>query len=138
MIIIVNVLCPAVHRGRRGGNQNLSISSSYNKSFPLCHHFPIQKNTFTNLLHQCHLLPSHLFPTAMPPYSPCTLFHIPPASTRRSLSNYPHVTIKCSASSPAPLSHITHLSSIIILHLFLSSNNTAEPVLSLNSNLTTF
>ena len=113
MMIMVHVLCPAVHGG--GWDPNLSIGSPYNKSFLLCH-FPIQymhlhtsSNSVTYFLHtfsqqQC-LLPS---------YSPCTLFHIPPATLQpltyhRSLSNSPHIIIKCSTSSPALLSHYTPL-----------------------------
>ena len=117
--------------------------------------YPIH-NTFTNLLHHSVTFslipfptPPTLFSTAMLPYPPCTLIHIPPA-TRQPLkfcschlpapinsSQIPHVTNKCSTSSPAPLLHITKPSSIILLHLILSSNNPAEPVLSLKSNLTT-
>ena len=67
------------------------------------------------------------------PYNSAHLIHqyppIPP--------NYPHVNSKCSTSYPASLSHITHLSSIIILHLFFYSNKPAKPVLSLNCCLTT-
>ena len=87
-------------------------------------------------------LPPHLFPSAILPYPPCTLIHIPPATLLpvkfcsphvpkpTNSSQIPHVTNKCSTSSPAPLSHIAQLSSKIILHLILSSNNPAEPVLS--------
>ena len=109
MIIIVHVLCPAVHRGGRRGDQNPPISYPYNKPFSATLPYPMH-NTFTHLLHHSHLLPPHLFPTAMPPYPPCTVFHIPPAptiqltsagNTHRSLSNFPHkfptVSNKCSS-----------------------------------------
>ena len=70
MIIIVHVQCPAVYRGRRGWDQSQSISSPYNKSFSATTSL---SNTFTHLLHQCHLLTPQPFPTAMPSYPPCTL-----------------------------------------------------------------
>ena len=129
--------------GGGGGDQNLSISSPFLPSQPPLP-YPIH-NTFTHLLHQCHLFPPYLFPTAMQPYPPCTLpyssshYNSPHLihHTHRSLSNYPQVTIKCSTSFPAPLSHITPR---IYTHFtfLLSSNNPAEPVLSLNNSLTIY
>ena len=84
----------------------------------------------------------------MPPYPPLHTLpysssHFPAPITLRTISAIPTylsqipVINKCSTSSPSPLPHITHLSSIIILHLFLTSNNPAEPVFSLKSSLTT-
>ena len=103
-------------------------------------------NTFTHLFHHNVIYSLHTFSKQQyhltllaqssiflqPFSSPYNSFHL--LCTNRFLS---HVTNKCSTSSPSPLSHITHLSSIIISHLFLSSNNPAELVFSLNSSLTT-
>ena len=124
----------------REGNQNPSINSPYNKFFLLCHHFHIQY-----IIHSptssitVSLTPSTPFPNSnviLPslPTLPYSSSHSPAPTilltsssrTYQSLSNSPHISNKCSTSSPTPLSHITHLSSIIILHHFLSSNNPAK------------
>ena len=62
----------------------------------------------------------------------------PTLSSSSSLSpwNSLHLTRKCSTSSTSPLPHSMHLSSSVILHLFLSSNNPADPVRSRNLHLT--
>ena len=61
-----------------------------------------------------------------------TILHITRAPA--DLSQIPHNPPR--KEPHPPLSHITHHLSLTILHLFLSSNNPAEPVLSLNRNLT--
>ena len=97
---------PAVHRGEKEGDQNLSISSPYNKYFLLRHHFPIQYIThsptssisvphnslYTFSQEQCHLtLLAHSSIFLQPlPYPPYTLFHIPPATTLPSLHTLPY------------------------------------------------
>ena len=143
------MLCPAVHRrgrGREGTEIRLLALHTTNPSF--------SANTFlSNIIHsptssQCHsvtpfpnsnaTLPSlHTLQYSSSHFPGPTILLTSSASTHQSLSNSPHVTNKYSTSSPVPLSHITNLSSIIILHLFLSPNNPAEPVLSVNSSLTT-
>ena len=140
------MLCPADYIRGRGRDQNPSISSLYNKSFLLCHHFPIQyKKTkkhsptssisVTYSIHtifqqQCNLTLLAHSSIFLQPLQFCSPH--PPVPTDP--PQIPTQTNKCSAS-PALDSHIT---SIIILHHFLSSNNPAEPVFSLNSSLKTY
>ena len=119
-------------KGEIDGEQNTYISSTTNNFFSattLNQYVTYSPSSTINVLLLC------LYPTAMTPFSSCSLFHIPQASlsshspalpfcwshllsTYRSLSNSPHITNKCSTYSPAPQSHITHFSSLIILHLF--------------------
>ena len=109
MVIIQHALCPAVHRRGRGGDQ----ISPYNKSFLLCHHFPIQYITQSPTSSiTVPILHPHIFQTAMQPYPPCTLFHIPPATFQPLQFSSPH--------SPVPTnpSQIPHASPINIILAF--------------------
>ena len=123
---------------KREEDQYPTTTYPYNNCFLLCHHLPNQYNTHT-LLHPPSSVTYALqlfSPTAMPPFPPHPLCKIHPTTSCRSLSSSPQPTRKWATSSPTLLSHITHLSSLTILHLFLSSNNPAESVRSLNSNFT--
>ena len=126
--MITNSAC-TVQREREGG-PNPFLSSPYNKFFLFrLPHFDIQYTIHPPTSSITVSLLPHLFPTAMPPYPPCTLFHIPPATLQplqfysphlpvpTDPSQIHHVTNKCSTASPAPLSHITHLS----LSFYISS-----------------
>ena len=116
----------------------------YNNCYLLCHIYP------TNTLHTqppppslCYIYPLPLFPTAIPPFASRPLSKIHPtilqlpqfcthSTAPSNLSQIPHSTPR---NEPHPPLHIIYLSSLTILHL-LSSNNPAEPVPCLNSNLT--
>ena len=75
--------------------------------------------------------PSYPFTHSSAPTIPLIL------SRSRHLYQTPHTPIQNAlTSSTFPPLHSTHLSSSTILHLFLSSNNPAEPDLNRNLNLT--
>ena len=142
------MLCRAVHRGwgRRGTKSVhlLSIQQILPSLPPVP--YPLH-NTFPSSSITVSFIPSTPFPNRMPPYPPCTLFHssssLHPYNSTYLICQYPLIPPKFHTSPiNAPYlhlhhSHTLHLSSIIIFHFFLPSNNPAEPVLSLNISLTT-
>ena len=85
--------------------------------------------------HQCHLSLLIHSPRFIQPLSGHHNSTHVIQGTCPSLSNSPQTTRKLATCSLTLLSYITHLSSQAIL-LFLSSSYPAEPVVSLNSNLT--
>ena len=145
MIIILHVLCSAISGGR-GWDQTPSISSPYNKSFLLCHHLPIQY-----IIHSPTSSITMSFTPSIPfPNSNITLPSLNTLPCSSSHSSAPSI-LSSHMYPPIPFTHhqkmlhifsftnphITHRSSVIISHIFSSSNNPVELVLSLNSSLTT-
>ena len=83
-----------------------SPTSSSPITVPLTPFIPFPKGNAT--MPSMHTLPhsSNLYPIP-------AIWLTSSVSTHQSLSNFPHITNKCSISFPAPLSHITYLSSQI-------------------------
>ena len=125
MTIIVHVLCPAVHRG--GGertkirplalhttNPSFSATTSLSNTYAFVHrcHHSITYSFYTFSQQQCHhtfLAQSSIFLQLSSPYNSAHLIRqFPPIPLK-----FP-VTNKCSTSSPAPLSHTSHLQSFHI------------------------
>ena len=122
--MINNNACACVQLFIEGGGDGTNISSPYNKILPSLPPLPyLIYNTFTHLLITVSLYSLHTFTNSNATLSPCTIFHIPPAtpaptilltsstSTHRSLSNSPHVTNKCSTSLHSLTLHTSHLES---------------------------
>ena len=140
-------------RGGGTGTQVIRGSKSLltqpNNTLRLCHHV-----TISFIMHLSMSSITFLFTSTLLPSSKLTLLSSSPSSypfthssaptiplilsrsRHLSWSNSSHSNTKCLTSSTFPPLHSTHLSSSTIPHLFLSSNNPADPDLNRNFNRT--
>ena len=152
-ILYLQLLCPQMlkerERNRREEDHNptAAYNHSISASFSATTYTTYILHTFTPPPSLCYI---HLHPF---PQQHCCLslfVHFPkfiqslygPHICAQIIQQHLPISLKfhtthqgISHTSPTLLSHITHLSLLNILHIFLSPNNPALPVLSLNNKL---